>query len=191
VVSVARFVEYKGHRYIVDALRRVHAAGVPVELVMVGQGPLRAEIEAYARQHLPQVEVIDAVSQTEIAALLASARVYVHASVTLEDGHAEAFGMANLEAQAVGTPVVAFRSGGVAEAMVEGRTGIAVPERAVEAMAEAITSLITDDAKWLSFSDSAAEMVARRFDVSRQARLLEDFYDDVIAAHAKGRQKLA
>ena len=189
VVSVARFVEYKGHRHLVDALAQLQSGGVPVELVMVGQGPLRQEIESYAQKRVARVQVIDRLSQPEIADLLATARVYVHGSVTLENGHAEAFGMANLEAQAVGTPVVAFRSGGVAEAMLEGQTGEAVAERDVKAMAAAIASLLTNDAQWQSYSRSAAEMVARRFDIRTQAAALEDYYDAVIAAHCGGRQR--
>jgi glycosyltransferase involved in cell wall biosynthesis len=183
VVSVARFVEYKGHRFIIDALAEVQRGGVPVELIMVGQGPLRQEMQSYAQSRVARVQVIDRLSQPEIADLLASARLYVHGSVTLDSGHAEAFGMANLEAQAVGTPVVAFRSGGVAEAIVEGQTGDAVAERDVMAMAAAIAALLTDDAKWQSYSRSAAEMVLSRFDIRTQTRLLEDFYDQVIAAH--------
>ncbi|MDR3471998.1 MAG: glycosyltransferase [Devosia sp.] len=187
VVSVARFVEYKGHRFIVDALAKVAEGGVPVELVMVGQGPLRQEIESYARKRLAQVSVLDNLSQGEIADLLATAKVYVHGSVALDSGHAEAFGIANLEAQAVGTPVVAFRSGGVAEAMIEGRTGDAVAERDVSAMAAAIAALLTDSAKWQSYSRTAADMVAARFDITAQARLLEDYYASVIEAHRARR----
>src|SRR6202012_2268196 len=87
VVAVARFVEYKGHRFLVDALAEVQRGGVPVELVMVGQGPLRQEIESYAKKHIAQVEVIDRLSQPEIADLLATARLYLHGSVALENGH--------------------------------------------------------------------------------------------------------
>jgi len=189
VVSISRFVEYKGHRYIVDALAEVQKSGIPVELVMVGQGPLRQEIESYARKRVAQVEVIDRLTQPEIADLLATARVYVQGSVTLDSGHAEAFGITNLEAQAVGTPVVAFRSGGVAEAMIDGQTGTAVEERDVNAMARAIAALLTDDGQWQSYSRSAAEMVADRFDIKAQSASLENFYDTVIAAHRAGRER--
>jgi glycosyltransferase involved in cell wall biosynthesis len=183
VVSIARFVEYKGHRHMIDALADVVGGGVPVEFVMVGAGPLRAEIEEYARSRLPDVKILDKLSQTEIVELLASARLYLHGSVTLENGHAEALGLANLEAQAVGTPVVAFDSGGVAEAMDNGTTGFAVAERDTKAMAAAIASLMTDDAMWAQFSAAAAVMVAERFSIRAQTRLLEDFYEDVLEQH--------
>jgi colanic acid/amylovoran biosynthesis glycosyltransferase len=190
IVSVARFVEYKGHRYIIDALAEVQQSGIAFEYIMVGQGPLREEVERYAQKRVAHVRVIDKLSQPAIAELLATARIYVHGSVTLENGHAEAFGLANLEAQAVGTPVVAFRSGGVAEAMIDGKTGNAVPERDTKAMAAAIAALLTDDAQWLSYSRNAAKMVTSHFDIRTQARLLEDYYDSVIARYcAPGASK--
>jgi colanic acid/amylovoran biosynthesis glycosyltransferase len=157
--------------------------------VMVGEGPLRQEMESYARKRVAQVQVIDRLSQPEIADLLATAKLYVHGSIALDSGHAEAFGMANLEAQAVGTPVVAFRSGGVAEAMIDGETGNAVAERDVQAMASAIASLLTNDAQWQSYSRSAAAMVVSRFDIRTQAVALESYYDAVIAAHRSGHDR--
>jgi colanic acid/amylovoran biosynthesis glycosyltransferase len=185
VVSIARFVEYKGHRLMIDALAEASRfSGVPVEFVMVGEGPLRQEIEAYARRHLPEARVLDRLSPEDIVDLLAGARLYLHGSVTLNNGHAEALGLANLEAQAMGTPVVAFDSGGVAEAMENGCSGLAVAERDVPAMAEAVASLLTDDARWHAFSAAAAEMVPRRFSIATQTASLEDFYDEVRAAHA-------
>jgi colanic acid/amylovoran biosynthesis glycosyltransferase len=186
VVSIARFVEYKGHRHMIDALARVVAGGVAVEFVMVGDGPLRTEIEAYANRMLPEVKIFDRLKQSEIVDLLAGARLYLHGSVTLPNGHAEAFGLAILEAQAVGTPVVAFDSGGVAEAMENGKTGFAAPERDIAGMAEAITRLMSDDELWMRVSLMAAAMVPQRFSIKTQTALLEDFYEQVLDRHAAG-----
>lgn len=184
IVSIARFVEYKGHRLMIEALEKVAASGVQFEFVMVGQGPLREEIESHARKRLRSVTIFDSLPQAEIAGLLAEARLYLHGSVTLANGHAEAFGLANVEAQAVGTPVVAFDSGGVAEAVVQGQTGFAVAERDTEAMATHVRNLLTDDAQWESFSRAAAKMVRKRFDIVPQTVALEDIYDEIITHHA-------
>ena len=180
MVSIARFVDYKGHRFMIDALSRVAAAGTPVEFVMVGQGPLKEEIEALARRSLPSVTIHENLSQTEIRDLLASAELYLHGSVTLDNGHAEAFGLANLEAEAVGTPVVAFRSGGVGEAIEEGKTGYLVEERDVAGMADAVGRLLNDQSLWTAFSARAPLLVAERFDIRRQTGMLEDYYSSVL-----------
>jgi colanic acid/amylovoran biosynthesis glycosyltransferase len=183
VVSIARFVEYKGYRYMIEALARVAAQGVPVDYVMIGDGPLRQEMEALARASLPSVTVHRQLDQAGIRAQLGEAQLYLHGSVTLDNGHAEAFGIANLEAQAVGTPVIAFRSGGVGEAVEEGATGLLAAERDVATMADHIGALLSDAGRWRAFHERAPLWVAERFDIVRQTALLEDYYDRVIAAH--------
>lgn len=187
VVSVARFVEYKGHRHMIDALARVAKGGIPVEFVMVGQGPLRGQMESHARAHLPVVKVFDSLAQHEIAQLLRSARVYLHGSVTLSNGHAEAFGLANLEAQAAGTPVVAFDSGGVGEALIAGESGYLAAERDETAMADAVAKLLTNQDLWQSFSTKAAQSAREHFDIALQTPGLEAIYDEVLRSHAGAR----
>lgn len=187
VVSVARFVDYKGHRFMVDALGKVAASGIPVEFVMVGQGPLRAEIEAMARRVIPQVKIYENLSQEEIRNLMASAAIYLHGSVTLDNGHAEAFGLANLEAQAMGTPVVAFRTGGVGEAVEDGRTGFLLGERDVTGMANAIAQLLTNHEEWSACSVRALKLVASKFDIRKQTSILEDYYEAVVKEFAGRR----
>lgn len=182
VVSIARFVEYKGYRYMIEALARVARQGIPVDYVMIGDGPLREEMEALARASLPSVTVHRQLDQAGIRAQLGEAQIYLHGSVTLDNGHAEAFGIANLEAQAVGTPVVAFRSGGVGEAVEEGRTGLLAPERDVATMADHVGALLSDGERWRAFHERAPLWVAERFDIVQQTALLEDYYDGVIAA---------
>ncbi|MCT8002098.1 glycosyltransferase [Sphingomonas sanguinis] len=180
VVSIARFVEYKGYRYMIDALARVAAQGIPVDYVMIGDGPEAAATLAHARASLPRVTHHPRLSQEAIRDELGQAQLYLHGSVTLDNGHAEAFGIANLEAQAVGTPVVAFRSGGVGEAVEQGRTGLLAEERDVAAMADAVASLLSDGERWRSFHERAPEWVAERFDLMAQTRQLEDYYDRVL-----------
>ncbi|NBB63337.1 glycosyltransferase [Pseudomonas sp. ODNR1LW] len=189
VVSIARFVEYKGHSFMIEALRRAVAAGADVDFVMVGQGPLRGEIEALARKVLPKVTIHDRLSQAEIRDLLSEAQIYLHGSVTLDNGHAEAMGIANLEAEALGTPVVAFRSGGVGEAVEDGASGYLFAERDVEGMAGAVVRLLQDEALWSAFSHRATQLVPERFDIRRQSASLEAFYDDVIDRFGQGARK--
>jgi glycosyltransferase involved in cell wall biosynthesis len=184
-VCVSRFVEYKGHRFLIDALEMVARAGVPIELVMIGDGPLRGEIERLARSRLPAVTVLQNQSQTAVRDMLLSAQAYVHGSVTLENGHAEAMGISNLEAQAVGTPAVVFDSGGVGEAIVHGKTGFKTAERDVVAMADAIARLLTNSGLWAELSRNAVRFVRREFDLVRQSAELEAIYDRVIDDHSR------
>lgn len=183
IVSIARFVEYKGHTLMIEALERVAKQGIDLEFAMVGQGPDRDKIVELAKRKLPNVTVHENLSQDRIRELLREAELYLHGSVTLDNGHAEAFGLANLEAQAVGTPVVAFRSGGVGEAVKEGETGFLLAERDVTGMADAIGKLLSDQTLWNEFSRRAPVFVSQNFDLNRQTALLEDYYDVVLGEY--------
>src|SRR5262249_32713004 len=136
-----------------------------------------------AKSRLPNVVVLEDLSQEAIRDLLASAMVHVQGSITLESGYAEAFGLVNLEAQAVGTPGVVFDSGGASEALLDGSTGFRIAERNAGAMANAIGQLLTDWSTWEQFSRRAPAFVRGGFDIRRQTRDLEAFYDDVIARY--------
>jgi colanic acid/amylovoran biosynthesis glycosyltransferase len=183
VVCVARFVEYKGHRFILDALAQLRKSGIPIEFIMVGDGPLRSEIERSARKRIEKVQVIDNQSQQEIVSLLQSAKLYIHGSYQTPDGHAEALGLSVLEAQAVGTPVVAFDSGGVGEAVLNGKSGYLAAEKSSTSMAEMVGALLSDDDQWRSFSQSGIRFVRSNFDIRKCTVELEDTYDRVIRAH--------
>lgn len=186
VVCISRFVEYKGHRFVIEALAALQRSGMAIELIMVGDGPLRVQVEEAARKVLASVTVLRDQSQGEVVDLLRSAQLYLHGSYQTETGHAEALGLSILEAQAVGTPVVAFDSGGTSEAVVQGKTGYLVPERDVRAMSSMTASLLNGGDQWAAFSRAASEFVRAQFDIVECTRLLEETYADVVAAYGSG-----
>ncbi len=81
----------------------------------------------------------------ELGAVYARCTLYVQASRTLARS-VEGFGLSFLEAGFYGRPSAGFRSGGVAEAVVDGQTGLLVPEGDVSALTAAIIRLLVDDA---------------------------------------------
>jgi glycosyltransferase involved in cell wall biosynthesis len=103
--------ELISHKRIDDAVRAFARTGLP--LVIVGDGPDRRRLSAEAP---PNVRFAGRVGDEEAARLLATCRAFVLTSV-------EEFGIAAVEAQAAGRPVIARRGGGALETVVDGRTG--------------------------------------------------------------------
>jgi glycosyltransferase involved in cell wall biosynthesis len=93
-------------------------------------------------------------------------------------GDAEGLPTVLVEAQSSGLPAVCFESGGIAEGMIHGQTGILVPERDRDGMARGILQLLSDRQAWLNFSAGARQLALRRFDIRTQTRLLEALYDE-------------
>ena len=116
--------ELMAHKHIETAVRAFTRIGVP--LVVVGDGPESVRLRRLAG---PSVRFTGRVSDREVADLMRSCQALV---VTAE----EEFGIAAVEAQASGRPVIALGRGGVRETVVDGRTGCFYPEDRPEALLE-------------------------------------------------------
>jgi len=99
------------------------------------------------------------------------------ADLCVSPDHNEAFGMALLEAQASGLPVVAGATGGVEEIVVSGITGFLVPEGDAAAFAAAVRSLIIDRERRSAFGAAARRRILRDHDLPIAARSLADVLD--------------
>ena len=140
VVFVGRFVEKKGCEFLLRALGILRGRGMAVRAVLIGDGPLRPELERLAAQAGAGVEFKGFLPLPEVreGTGLGRASAVVVPSVTAADGNSEGLPTVILEAQAMCTPVVATRHAGNAEGVAEGRSAILVDERDVAGPAKAI-----------------------------------------------------
>lgn len=142
VLSVGIFRPRKGFDILVRAHKLVVAASPDAHLVLVGPGnsaPLRSLARDLGLEH--RVHMVEPQDQDGVAAYLQSCDVFALTPRRVGDSF-EGFGIVFLEAGACGKPVVASNSGGVADAVVDGATGLLVPEEDPEATAVAITKLL-------------------------------------------------
>ena len=178
-VFIGRFVEKKGGEYLLRALGRLREQGRGVRGVLIGDGPLRPELEALARAVGADVEFTGFLSPSQVQERVGGASVVVVPSVTAVDGDSEGLPTVILEAQARGTPVVATRHAGNAEGVQEGRSALLVDERDVAGLAEAIRWFIDHPEAVVRFGLAGRRFVEAGFDIRRQAAGLEQFYDQV------------
>lgn len=180
-VCVASLREYKGHAVLLDAVAILRARGSNVRVVLVGDGELRAALEArVAREGLgDRVELRGALAHQEIPAVLRASTAMVLPSVTSRDGQMEGIPVALMEAMATGVPVIATRLSGIPELVRDGETGLLVPERDPAALAAAMERLAADPALGVRLAGAARSVVRERFDrkrnVARLAALFEPF----------------
>lgn len=132
LLTVARLVERKGHELILRALPRLKDRFPDLRYVVVGDGPLRAQLESH-----PDVTFLGRVDDARLRAAYQAADVFVHPNRVLADGDVEGFGVVFREAGACGLPVLGGDSGGVPDAVEHGRTGYLVtPETLPTRLAE-------------------------------------------------------
>lgn len=182
ITVIGRLVPRKGVDSVIRALPSVAGA----ELVIAG-GPapslLRCDPEARRLMSIAaeqgvtdRVRFVGCLGRPEVPALLRSSDVVVCVPAY------EPFGIVPLEAMACGVPVVASAVGGLQESVVDGRTGLLVPPSDPARLAEALQSLLRDEATRRSFGRAGVERVRRRYSWPRIAARTASVYHDVLAS---------
>ena len=152
VLFVGRLVEVKGCEYLIRAMEVVQSKVKDVEMVVIGDGHLRKQLERQARSGLRSYRFIGRCSPAVVREWMSKASVFSTPSIVAEAGNTEGFGMVFAEAQIMGLPVASFATGGIPEAVEHGVTGLLAPERDTNALANNIVTLLTDGSMWRRFS---------------------------------------
>jgi colanic acid/amylovoran biosynthesis glycosyltransferase len=171
--------QQKGCEYLIQAMARVQAAMPDIELVVIGEGPLRQRLEALAREKLTRFRFLGTQNPNTVRHWMNRAKVFSVPSVAAESGAEEGFGMVFAEAQAMGCPVVSFSTGGIPEAVAHEQTGLLAKERDAETLSEFILLLLGNEALWRQMSAAGRNRVCALFDLKTQTKRLEDIYDQV------------
>jgi colanic acid/amylovoran biosynthesis glycosyltransferase len=176
VLFVGRLVEKKGCDRLIKAMAEVQHRCAEAKLVVVGNGPLRADCEALAAALQVRCLFLGSQPPAVVKEWMARATVLCVPSVVATSGDAEGFGIVFIEAQAMGLPVVSTRSGGIPEAVEDGQTGLLVAEDDPQELAEAIIRLMQDETLWKRFSLAGRRRVLKRFDLAQQTQRLENIF---------------
>ncbi|MBN9087386.1 MAG: glycosyltransferase family 4 protein [Reyranella sp.] len=152
------------YRVLAEAFARL--GGRAWQAVLVGDGPARAEVERLMAPFGARVRFTGAVPHVELPKIYAAADLYLWPAIN------EAYGMAFLEAQAAGLPVVAGRTGGVPAVVADGVTGLLTPVGDAVAFAEAVAHLLERPDERARLGAAAAGRVASHHDEAAAAHAL-------------------
>ena len=155
---------------------------LPWSLEVIGDGPARRDVEGALYPLGERVTWAGEIGPIEVARRLASADLCVWPALN------EAFGMALLEAQASGVPVVAGAAGGVREIVAHGITGLLAPPGDAPAFALAVSSLLVDHPRRAAFAAAARHRVRAEHDISSAARRLNTVFDAVSPRSRRNRE---
>jgi sugar transferase (PEP-CTERM/EpsH1 system associated) len=177
VLSVGRLSQEKAHLDLLHALKALGELhpGTKNRLVIVGDGPERAKLEAATASLDLNDHVIFAGQVRNVHPYYAVADVLANAS------QSEGSPYVLLEAMAARLPIVATAVGGVPEILEDNQTALLVPARNPEALAHALARLLNDADLAERLATSASELAATRYSPERYARSLIDVYYDIIS----------
>jgi phosphatidylinositol alpha-1,6-mannosyltransferase len=145
-MTVARLESYKGVDTALQAVAQVRGAGVDLHYVVVGTGKRRDALKKLAQELgiADAVRFVGSVPDADLPALYNAAEVYLGVSRHAGGSHIEGFGVALAEAAASGIPVIAGQSGGLAEAVQDGETGLVVDPDDAGAVGQALQRVLSD-----------------------------------------------
>jgi glycosyltransferase involved in cell wall biosynthesis len=161
VGNVAALVPHKGQRHLIEAAHIVVQRLPDARFVILGEGELREPLERLVREYHLEKHVLLPGFRTDVLGCIKSFDLFVMSSVT------EGLGTSLLDAMACSRPIVATRAGGIPEVVDDGVTGVLVPARDHQAMADAIVALLEDRPRRTAMGDAGLARVNAGFTVEK------------------------
>ena len=154
------------YRFLAGALRRLLHR--PWRILLIGDGPRRAVVErAFRSVPASRIRFVGALPHSAVAPIVAACDLFVWPALD------EPLGMAMLEAQALGVPVVSTSTRGVADVVQDEVTGLLVPDPSPARFAGAVETLLEDEARRLGFAGTARRTVAERHSLHAASKRLD------------------
>jgi colanic acid/amylovoran biosynthesis glycosyltransferase len=190
VLFAGRLERVKGCDYVIQAMARVQDTFPKVSLLIIGDGSMRPELERMAKETLRNCRFLGFQPPEVVRYWMARACIFAAPGVRTESGAEEGLGLTLVEAQSSGLPVVGFASGGISEAVVNGRTGLLSNERNVDSLSQNITTLLLDGELRTRMGIMARQHVSANFNLRRQAETLEELFRRVVQEHSRPKHRV-
>jgi N-acetyl-alpha-D-glucosaminyl L-malate synthase BshA len=175
VVHVSNFRPVKRVDLAVEIVR-VMRQDLRVRFLLIGDGPVRADVERLVAEYGMTRDTIFLGEQQDLVPYLSAADLFLLPSAQ------ESFGLAALEAMACEVPVIASHVGGLPEVIDEGVTGFLCPPGAVELMARRGVELLKDPERRAAMGRAGAELARTRYCADRVVPMYEAAYRDVLSS---------
>ncbi|MBC8555871.1 MAG: glycosyltransferase family 4 protein [Candidatus Brocadiales bacterium] len=172
--AIGRLVWQKGFEYFIEAIPGLLKEFKEARFLIVGEGMLKEELKMKSRKLRIEDKLIFTGFRNDIKEILASIDIFVMPSLL------EGLPMILLEAMAMGKPIVATDIEGIIEVLENGKTGLLVPPRDTEALAEAVIDLLKHQDKANQMGFTARKVVIERFGVDIMVQKVEKVYEELL-----------
>ena len=183
IATVARMVEKKGLEYGIRAFAGLKKKYGNVEYIIVGDGPLKPNLELLIKKLDVQnsVRILGPQDQNKVVEILDSSHLFMLPSVTASDGDQEGIPVVLMEAMAAGLPVISTIHSGIPELVEDGLSGFLVPEKDETALFERLKYLVANSHRWPEMGHHGRKIVEARYDINRLNDKLVKIYEQLLA----------
>ena len=171
VGNVAALVPHKGQRYLIEAAALVVRQVPDARFIIAGEGELRPALERQIKEHRLEKHVLLAGFRPDVLSLHKTFDIFVLSSTT------EGLGTSLLDAMGCAKPIVATTAGGIPEVVEDGVTGVLVAPKDSVALAQAIVTLLQDDALRRKYGGAGFARVHERYSAERMVRNTVQVYE--------------
>jgi glycosyltransferase involved in cell wall biosynthesis len=187
IVSIGRLVAFKGFDYLIDACAELGHRGLDFICEIIGDGPLREDLQAKidTLKLSSRVKLLGSLSQEAVIEKLRIADIFALASITDRQGASDVFPTVIIEAMAAARPVVSTRLAGVPELVLDRETGLLVAPGDAGALARALAELIQDPILRSSYGRAGRARIEQHFRIEHTVGPLLQRLQKTAGASAK------
>ncbi len=185
IATTGRLVEKKGIEYAIRGIAKLVKNNSNLEYNIIGDGILKEDLQTLIRElnltHI--VKLVGYKQQEEIIEILDKSHIFIAPSVTAADGNQDAPVNTLKEAMAMGLPVISTFHGGIPELVEDGISGLLVPERDENAIANKLNYLLEHPQIWPEMGKAGCARVKEKYDMNK----LNDELVEIYQALLKGK----
>ena len=174
VAAAGQLIPRKGHRYLLQAFAAVRHSHPQARLIIFGEGYLNNQLRAQAASLGLGDGAQFAGFRDDLDDFMGCFDIFAHPAL------AEGLGVVTLKAAAAGVPVVGFNAGGLAEAVIDGETGMLVPAENVAALRDAIVALIDEEDLRQRMGSMGRERMQKEFSIATMVDKHITLYDSIL-----------
>lgn len=179
---VARLIEWKNHSMLIDSFRMLLEKAPDATLLLMGDGRERNKLERQVYDLKIEERVLFCGFRSDAREMMGEMDTLVLPS------YGEPFGRVLIEAMQARTPVIGADSGGIVDIIEHGQNGFLLPHDAPEKWAEAMHTLLTDEALRQRFISNGLKTVSEKFDLAKQTERIQEIIDSVLQNASKPQE---
>ncbi len=174
---VARLVELKGHKTLIDSVKLLKQKSVNIKCVIAGDGDYKEELQEFVKSRELENDVIFTGFVSDVEEILNIFDVQVNCSYLSETTN-----LALLEGMSIGIPTVATNIGGTPDMITDGKNGYVVPIKDSQQMADKIYEIITNYNLYSDLKMNSVNIFKEKYTSDKFARSIEEVYENLINA---------
>ncbi|MBE0480632.1 MAG: glycosyltransferase family 4 protein [Dehalococcoidia bacterium] len=192
IIAVGRLVEKKGFSDLVEACNLLSQRRIDYECLIIGAGPLESELQRQIEGACLQerVTLLGPRPQNEVIQRIQGSAAMAAPCIIAGDRDKDGLPTVLVEAMALGTPCVSTDVTGIPEIVVEGKTGLVVPQRDPSHLADALEALLTQPGLRTRLSDRARKLIEEEFDIDRNTEQVRAVFREAWRAGARILQEV-